>query len=95
MFLLCINEIYYLFFSTGARSKSVNVSSKTKPTQDPNDAAIEADMEAAIYAQLELDLGEKAKILENLTAPKKTSIDLGTVLFLILCMNTSCTYSRY
>ena len=48
----------------GARSKGVNVPSKNKPTQDHN-AGDEADMEAAIYAQLELDLAEKSKILED------------------------------
>ena len=61
--LLFISEV--ICFSMGARSKSVNISTKPKPTQDPN-AAEEADMEAAIYAQLELDLAEKSKVLEDL-----------------------------
>ena len=61
--MLFINEVIY--FSLGARSKSVNVSTKPKPTQDVN-AAEEAEIEAAIYAQMELDLAEKSKILEDL-----------------------------
>ena len=48
--------------SLGARSKSVNAPSKK--ANDPN-AAEEADMEAAIMAQLELTLAGKTDSLEE------------------------------